>query len=73
MTVKSHKGHIRRFFESVEKSPSRVMDCDIREYFKRFVDSPPNSYANVLKSLKVFFRDFINMPQVVSSFKFPRR
>ena len=73
MTVRGHRGHIRRFFESVEKSPSRVKDCDIREYLGRFVDSPLNSYANVLKSLKVFFRDFMNMPQVVNSFKFPRR
>jgi integrase len=43
----------------------------VRSYLKRFDDLSPYTYANVLKSLKRFFRDFLERPQIVSSFRFP--
>ena len=36
-------------------------------------DGNPNTYANALKALRVFFRDFMGMEEVVKTFKFPRR
>jgi len=32
-----------------------------------------STYANVLKSLKVFFRDFLGRGEIVASFKFPKK
>jgi len=46
---------------------------DIRGYLLKFQDKSASTRANILKGLKVFFRDFIRVPQVVSSFKFPKR
>jgi integrase len=73
LTVKGHLGQIRRFLEAVKQDPSKVSDQDIRNYLAKFADANSNTYANVLKGLKVFFRDFMNMPQAVSSFRFPKR
>jgi integrase len=39
----------------------------------KFKDVPANTYANVLKSLKVFYRDYLEMPDVVKSFRFPKK
>jgi len=39
----------------------------------RFREVPSNTYANVLKSLKVFFRDYLEAPNVVQSFRFPKK
>jgi len=73
LTVKGHLGQIRRFLEAVKQDPSKLSDQDIRSYLAKFADANSNTYANVLKSLKVFFRDFMDMPQAVGSFKFPKR
>ena len=73
LTVKGHLGQIRRFLEAVKQDPSKLSDQDIRTYLAKFADANSNTYANVLKGLKVFFRDFMSMPRAVGSFKFPRR
>jgi len=73
LTVKGHLGQIRRFLEAIKQDPSKLSDQDVRNYLARFVDANSNTYANVLKGLKVFFRDFMNRPQTVSSFRFPKR
>jgi len=39
----------------------------------RFKDVPANTYANVLKSLKVFYREYLEMSDVVKSFRFPKK
>jgi len=75
-TVGQNSGHlsqVRRFLESVKKPPSQVTAEDIRAYLALFQDKSAYTRANVLKSLKRFFRDFMKMPQVVESFKFPKR
>jgi integrase len=43
----------------------------IREYLLQFKNQP-STYANHLKSIKVFYRDFMKQPALVQSFKFPR-
>ncbi|HID91146.1 TPA: hypothetical protein EYP44_04220, partial [Candidatus Bathyarchaeota archaeon] len=72
-TIKGHLCKIRRFFDSIRKSPERVTREDIRSYLLRQKDGNPNTYANALKALRVFFRDFMGMEEVVKTFKFPRR
>jgi integrase/recombinase XerD len=75
-TVDNSSGHlfqVRRFLGSVNKHPSQVTAEDVRAYLSKFQSKSAYTRANVLKSLKRFFRDFLKMPQVVESFKFPKR
>ena len=43
----------------------------IREYLTRFKPMSPRTYANVLKALKVYFRDYLRRGDLVETFKFP--
>jgi integrase len=75
-TVSKRRGHLSqviRFLKRIGKHPEQVTDDDIRSYLMLYRSKSPYTYANVLKSLKVFCRDFMQMPDVVKSFKFPRR
>jgi len=38
-----------------------------------FVNKPANTYANVLKSLRVFYRDFLGREEIIEGFRFPSR
>jgi integrase len=72
-TVYRHKLEIRRYLRLTNHNPQSVSRNDVRQYLMRFKDAPSNTYANVLKSLKVFYRDYLEMPYVVNSFRFPRK
>jgi len=75
-TIDDNCGHLfqmRRFLESVCKYPTEVTEDDVRTFLAQFKTMSSSTYANVLKSLKVFFRDFLKMPNVVESFKFPKK
>jgi len=72
-TVENNSYWIKRFFDSVNRSPGDVSVQDVREYLGRYRGSPANTYANILKAFKAFFRDFMRMPWVVESFRFPNR
>ena len=75
-TVSLNNGYpfqVRRFLESVGKAPTQVTADDIRSFLSKFQDRSASTRANILKALKIFFRDFLKMPEVVESFKFPRR
>jgi hypothetical protein len=45
----------------------------MREYLKGLNGVGNATYENTLGALKVFFKDFLGVPQVVASFKFPRQ
>jgi integrase len=45
----------------------------LRCFLKSLENLSAATYKNALMALKVFFRDFLEMPQVVSSFKFPHQ
>jgi len=72
-TVQNNSYWIKRFFDSGKKSPREVTDQDVRDYLRKYRDSPANTYANILKAFKAFFRDFMQMPWIVESFRFPSR
>jgi len=75
-TIDDSCGHlfqIRRFSESIGKYPTEVTEEDVRTFLAQFKTMSSSTYANVLKSLKVFFRDFLKMPNIVESFKFPKK
>ena len=53
------------------KSLNDVSHENVRAYLKG-IDKKP-TYINTLKSLKIFFRDFLKRPQVIESFRFPKQ
>jgi len=71
-TVEGHLWWIRRFLAAMDKPVDQISSEDIRTYLAQTIDKSQSTQANVLKSLKVFFRDFPKMPDVVESFKFPK-
>jgi integrase len=72
-TVKRHMVEIRKLFKHASFNPFEASRENIREYLKRFGSMSPYTYANVLKSLRIFYRDFLNRPEAVSGFRFPNR
>ena len=43
---------------------------NVRSFLASFKGKSPYTYANALKALKVFFRDFLKRSHVVASFRF---
>ena len=72
-TVRGHIYNIRRFLRSVRKDPRAVTREDLREYLKGLQGVAAYTYANHIKSLRVFLRDYLERPEIVSSFRFPPR
>ncbi len=72
-TIQGHLYLTRHFLKAVGKDPRQVSVEDIRSYLATFQDKSASTRANLLKSLKRFYCDFLKMPQVVESFKFPKR
>jgi integrase len=70
-TTKMHLRNIKRFLKWAGMDPSEVTNADIREYLMRFKDANSYTYANVLKSLRVFFGHFMQI-DIANSFKFPQ-
>jgi len=73
-TAKDNIYQIKRFLSWFGKDPSTAIVDDVRNYLSRFSTAngySPNTYSNVLKSLKIFFRDYLNMEYLVKTFRFP--
>ena len=68
------QGHVpfaEAFLRYVSKPIADVRVSDVRDYLSNLSeDSEPKTYNNHLCSLKRFFRDFLQRPEVVSTFKF---
>jgi integrase len=72
-TVKDHKFRIGRILDYLQKDCQKISKEDLRSYLLAFKhDHAPATYAGVLKSLRVFFRDFLDCSELVNSFKFPQ-
>ena len=72
-SVRGNLWELGRFLKCIDKSPTQVTTDDLRGYLARFQSKSPSTRANVLKAFKRFFRDFLQRPDLVQSFKFPRR
>jgi integrase len=68
-SAKNHRAKIRRFLEWL--GDRSLAQSTLREYLSLFNEKSQCTYANQLKSLKVFCRDFLEKPELVASFKFP--
>jgi integrase/recombinase XerD len=64
---------IKRLFKTVSKKPDEISREDLRCFLRSLEKLSAATYKNALMALKVFFRDFLEMPEVVASFKFPHQ
>jgi integrase len=72
-TAYEHTYYIKKFLNELPKPVESATVEDVREYLKSLKRASSAQYKNILMALKVFFRDFLKMPEVVSSFKFPHQ
>jgi integrase len=68
-TAKQHRAKINAFLAWLKNR--ELSQSTIREYLTLYTTKSPCTYANRLKSLKVFCRDYLRAPQLVETFKFP--
>ena len=67
-------GHLRQVGLFSDWLDDRVVTRDIiREYLRYVKREKPGEYENVLKTAKVFFRDFLSRGDLVSTFRFPEK
>jgi len=69
-TVKDNIWQMKKFLENQPTEPTVE---DLRSYLAKFQDKSPSTRANILKAFKRFFRDFLQRPDLVQTFKFPKR
>jgi len=69
-TAKEHRAKIRRFLTWLDGR--ELSKSTIREYLILFTTKSPHTYANQLKSLKVYCRDYLRKPELIDTFKFPQ-
>jgi len=72
-TVVRHLLELKRLFKNSDFNPLDATKSDIRRYLSNFIGKPANTYANVLKTLKIFYRDYLGRGEVVEGFKFPAK
>ncbi|RLF92550.1 hypothetical protein DRN52_07830 [Thermococci archaeon] len=72
-TVERYMLEIRKLFRKARFDPLRAKRLEIRDYLRNFIDKPANSYANVLKALRIFYRDYLGRGEVIEGFRFPSR
>jgi site-specific recombinase XerD len=72
-TIKKHMIEIKRFFKRADFNPFNAEKVDIRNYLANFKNASPNTYANVLKTLRIFYRDYLGKGEVIEGFKLPNR
>ena len=71
-TAYEHTYYIKSLLNELHVPIELVTAEDVRGYLKSLNISSAQ-YKNILMALKVFFRDFLKMPETVSSFKFPHQ
>jgi len=71
-TAYEHTYYIKKFLTALKKPVEDATIEDVRQYLKSLHISSAQ-YKNILMALKVCFRDFLKMPEVVASFKFPHQ
>ena len=62
--------NIKRLLKVIRKALSELTPIDLRLYLTKYLNKA--TYANQIKSMRVFFRDFHRTGQVVESFTLPQ-
>jgi len=72
-TANDHYCNIRKFLEWAKEQGYKTIDTQVlRKYLASYLEKSKYTRANIVKSYRRFFRDFLNMPMLVASFKLPR-
>ena len=64
---------IKRLLKTVDKNPSVISREDLRAFLRTLENLSSATYKSALSALKVFFRDYLEKPELVSSCKFPHQ
>jgi len=64
---------IRKLLKTIRKNPNEITREDLRCFLKTLEKYSRAYYKNALLALKVFFRDYMERPEQVASFKFPHQ
>lgn len=67
-TISSHLRETKRILAYMGSEP--ISKERIRSYLRTYRESPASTYNNVIKSLRVFFRELLNREDLVNGFKF---
>ena len=74
ITVQGHVFQVKRFLKWVKQNNVEEVSQDtLRSYLREFSNSSAFTYANVLKTLRRLFRDFLSKPELVESFRLPKK
>jgi len=68
-TVYGYKRIVIDFLKSVNKNSITIQD--IASYLNSKRELSKGRYSNILKSLRVFFRDYLKRPEMIEDFRFP--
>ena len=68
-TVERHILEIKRFFENSDFDLINATKADIRNYLMKFRDWSTYNYANMLKALRIFYRDHLGRKEVIEGFR----
>jgi integrase/recombinase XerD len=72
-TARGHVWQMGRLLDALRKDPRIATRDDLRSHLAGFEGKAPATYANALKSLKVFFRDYLGRAEVVQTLRFPKK
>jgi integrase len=72
-TAYEHTYYVKKFLNALTKPVELTTAEDVRVYLKSLSKASSAQYKNVLMALKIFFRDFLKMPEAVASFRFPHQ
>jgi integrase len=72
-TIKSLAMYARKFLDFLNGDLTNVKVEDIRRFLSTFSKHDPSTYRNVVKALRRLIRDFMGRPDLMESFRMPRK
>jgi len=74
VTVQGHVFQVKRFRRWLIKNRVNDVSRDVlRSYLREYASSSVFTYSNVVKSLRRLFRDFLDLPDLVGTFRLPKK
>ena len=74
VTVKGHVIQAKRFLKWLDSQKlDEVTRETLRSYLKGYSEKNVHTYSNVVKTLKRFFRDYLDEPELGQSFRLPKK
>jgi integrase len=64
---------IRKLLKTIGKNANEITREDLRAFLKTLENYSRAYYKNALMALRVFFRDYMEKPELVESFRFPNQ